>query len=61
MTHSTQNCKEINDHLTSVSFYTSSLEQEPFTDDQKIEMLRQEHVNQIEAYEEADFISNYYS
>ena len=53
MTHYTQNCKEINDHLTSVSFQSNWLSIEPFTEAEKVEMLWREHIDQIEAMEDA--------
>ena len=53
MTHATQNCKEINEHLTSVSFQSNWLSIEPFTEAEKVEMLWREHIDQIEAMEDA--------
>jgi len=59
MVYPTQNCKEINNHLQSVSFYTSPLEKEPFTEEQQTEMQRQHYMENIVSTEQ-DFMLNYW-
>jgi len=53
MTNTSNYAKEINDHLTSVSFQSNWLSIEPFTESEKVEMLWREHIDQMEAMEDA--------